>query len=261
MGNADAVVAALRGGHDSLAGFVTGLSDDDLSRPTGAAQWDVSQVLSHLGSGAEIGKAALETALDGKPNPGTDFNKSVWARWDAAGPRERADWFLDADTALVTLYESIKDRDDLRIDMGFLPAPIDLATAGRFRLSEFTLHHWDVRAGFDPAAVLAPDATTLITPIAEDLAGMVGKPGAIGGEHVTIKVTTTSPDLVRALRIADTVSVSPGNPVSPDGTLTLPAEAWVRLVTGRLGPKYTPASIAADGAADLDTLRQVFPGF
>jgi uncharacterized protein (TIGR03083 family) len=261
MGNADAVVAALRSGHDSLTELVTGLSDDDLAKPTGASEWDVSQVLSHLGSGAEINQATVQAALDGGPNSGMEFNKSVWARWDAASRRERADWFLTADTALVTLYESIRDRDDLRINMGFLPAPVDLATAGQFRLSEFTLHHWDVRVGFDPAATLAADATGLIIPLVANLARMIGKPEALGGKHADIKVTTTSPDLVFALRIADAVSVSPEIPDSPDGTLTLPAESWVRLATGRLKPRYTPASVSATGAADLDLLRQVFPAF
>jgi hypothetical protein len=40
----------------------------------------------------------------------------------------------------------------------------------------------------------------------------------------------------------------------------MPAEAFVRLVYGRLDPAHTPASITGD-PADLDHLRQVFTGF
>ena len=34
-----------------------------------------------------------------------------------------------------------------------------------------------------------------------------------------------------------------------------------RLVAGRLAPKYTPGSVHAAGATDLDLLRRVFPGY
>lgn len=261
MGNADAVIAVLRAGHESLSGLVAGLSDDDLAKPSAAAEWDVSQVLGHLGSGAEISEAVLRAALDGKPNPGMDYFKSVWARWDSAGRRERADGFARASAALTELYESLAPRDDLRIDLGFLPEPVDLATAARMRLSEFALHAWDVRAGSDPSAVLAPDATAHLLPVVAQMAGMLGKPGALDGARSVIRVTTTAPEEVLALRLGDRVSIGGEAPDSPDGTLSLPAEAWVRLVTGRLGPRYTPADVTATGAADLELLRRVFPGF
>lgn len=263
MSNADAVVAALRSGHDGLAALVTRFSDDDLAKPSAAAEWDISQVLSHLGSGAEIGQATLNAALgDGQPNGGMDFARSVWARWDAAGRRERADGFLRENAALTELYESLAPRDDLRIDMGFLPAPVDLATAGRFRLTELTLHSWDVRAGFDPAATLAPEAVAHLAPAVGQMLGMIGRPEPLNGAKAVIRVTTTDPGSVLALRLGDQISVGSGDvPVQADGELALPAEAWVRLVTGRLGPAYTPAGVTATGAADLDLLRKVFPGY
>jgi hypothetical protein len=46
-----------------------------------------------------------------------------------------------------------------------------------------------------------------------------------------------------------------------DGTLTLPAEAWLRLKVGRLAPRHTPTGIVTTGAANLDLLRKVFPGY
>ena len=76
--SADTVIAALHSGHDTLAGLVSGFSDDDLAHSSGSAEWDVSQVLSHLGSGAEIGQATLRAALAGEPNPGSDYNHTVW---------------------------------------------------------------------------------------------------------------------------------------------------------------------------------------
>jgi uncharacterized protein (TIGR03083 family) len=263
MSNADAIIAALRSGNDSLAGLVSGYTDEQLAGPTGADEWDVSQVLSHLGSGAEITQNGLQAALEGKPNPGLEFNKTVWARYDGASRRERLTWFLAANEATTRAYESLNEetRDSLKIDMGFLPAPVDVATAASFRLGEFALHSWDVRVGTDPAATVAPEATPHLLPRIELLAGFLGKPDALAGKTAVIAVTTTGPATELTLRLGEQVSVSAGAPEQSDGTLTLPAEAWVRLVTGRLKPPYIPAGITTTGAADLDLLRLVFPKF
>jgi uncharacterized protein (TIGR03083 family) len=263
MSNADATIAALRSGFDELATLVSGFGDDELAHPTGASEWDVSQVLSHLGSGAEIAQNTLQVSLEGKPNPGMDFNRPVWARYDGASRRERADWFLRANEALTQTYESLSEetRESLRVDMGFLPAPVDLATAAGFRLSELAVHSWDVRAGFDPDATVAPAAAAILANRLGGLAGFLGKPGPLGGKTAVIAVTTTGPALEFQLHLAEPVAISPGMPEEPDGTLTLPAEAWVRLIYGRLKPPHIPASVTTSGAADLDLLRQVFPGF
>jgi len=263
MGNADVVIAALRSGYDGLAGQVSGFSDDDLARPSGAAEWDISQVLSHLGSGAEIGQAAIQAALDGEPNPGPGFSQTVWDKWNAMTRRERADGFLAANRALLALLDSLDaaTRDTLRIDMGFLPAPADVATAARLRLNEFTLHSWDVRIAFDEHATLPADATAALLHGEPSLIGWIGKTDPLNGQQAVITVTTTEPASVFALRLRTPVSVDFDLPGQPDGTLALPAEAWLRLVAGRLAPRYTPASVATAGAADLDLLRQVFPGY
>jgi uncharacterized protein (TIGR03083 family) len=263
MSNADTVIAELRSSYDSLAEQVSAFSDDDLAAPTGAADWDVSQVLSHLGSGAEISRATLQAALDGQPNRGSDFNQAVWDRWNAMSRRERADGFLAANQALLTLLESLDDetRDSLRIDMGFLPAPVDLATAVRLRLNEFTLHSWDVRAGFDEHATLPATAAAALLHGEPNMIGWIGKTDPLDGREAVVAVTTTDPGSVFALRLRAPVSVDFDVPEQPDGTLALPAEAWLRLVAGRLAPRHTPAGVVTTGDADLDLLRRVFPGY
>jgi uncharacterized protein (TIGR03083 family) len=263
MTNADTNIAALRTGHDSLAALVSRLDDDDLARPSGASEWDISQVHSHLGSGAEIARATVRAALDGAPNPGRDFNLAVWDRWNAMSRRERADGFLQTGPGPIELYESMDaaTRENLRVDLGFLPAPVDVATAARMRLSEQALHSWDVHVGFDEAATLAAEAAGPLLEGTGDLLGWISKPDQLAGRHAVIQVTTTAPASVFALRLGDQVGVDRDVPAQPDGTLTLPAEAWLRLVAGRLAPRHTPAGVSVTGAADLDLLRRVFPGY
>jgi uncharacterized protein (TIGR03083 family) len=261
---ADANIAALRSGFDQLATFVRGLSDEQLTGPSGASEWDISQVLSHLGSGSVIGLAVLEAALAGKPNPGNDFNREVWARWDAMAPTERAAEYLKHNDVLTSRLESLDSdtRTNLLVDMGFLPKPVDLGTVTTFRLSEFALHSWDVRVGLDPQATLQPQATSLLvdnTPLRMD---WISKPEALQGKRATLHVQTTDPGRSLALQLGEQVSLTPGAPESSDGVLNLPAESLLRLIAGRLGPEYTPSSVALDGGeVGLADLRRVFTGF
>ena len=263
LSNADTAIAALRTGYDRLAELVEKFSDTDLTGPSGAAEWDISQVLSHLGSGAEIMTSTVRAAFDGNPALGGDYNQSVWDRWNASTPRQRADGFLEKNEALTALYESLDpaQREDLRIDLGYLPAPADVATVARMRLSELTFHSWDVRSGLDDQATLDPEAVGELLPRSGDLLGWISKPDALNGSHSVIQVTTTDPATQLTLHLNDPVSIDFAQADNPDGTLTLPAEAWLRLTTGRLSPRYTPNTVETTGAVSLETLRHLFPGY
>ena len=98
---ADRSIAALRTVHDELAGVVPRLTDEQLTGPSGASEWTVAQVLSHLGSGGEIALAGYRAALDGDPAPGQSFNESVWDRWNALTPQEQAAAFLKHDAVVL----------------------------------------------------------------------------------------------------------------------------------------------------------------
>lgn len=263
MTTADQNIAALRSGHDELVKLVDDLSDDELARPSGgASEWDVSQVLSHLGSGSQIMQATLQAAIDGAEAPGNDFNHSVWDRWNAMSPRERADGFVAASQELTELFESLDAgaREDLRVGVSFLPAPVDVATIARMRLNELTLHAWDVSVTFDEEASLNAEAVEILRHDTS-LLGWIAKSEPLGGAHSTLRVETHEPASVFTLDLGDKVAVDFTEPNDPDGTLVIPAEAWLRLVSGRLTPAYTPADVQTTGAADLDLLRQVFPGY
>jgi uncharacterized protein (TIGR03083 family) len=263
LSNADTVIAALRTGYDGLAELVEKFSDTDLTGPSGAAEWDISQVLSHLGSGAEIMTSTVRAAFDGNPALGGDYNQSVWDRWNAMTPRQRADGFLEKNETLTALFESLDStqREELRIDLGYLPEPVDVATVARMRLNELTLHSWDVRVGRDPNATLAPEAVAELLHGPNNLIGWISKPAALNGEFAVIQVTTSAPAAELTLHLTDPVSLDHTPADNADGTLTLPAEAWLRLLAGRLRPQYTPSGIETTGAASLETLREVFAGY
>jgi hypothetical protein len=170
---------------------------------------------------------------------------------------------LKANETLMRRYEGLDERtkDSLRIDLGFMPDPVDVAAAGRMRLNEFTHHTWDIKVAFDPEATLAPEATPLLFDQAAQFIGFLGRATELDGRPVTIAVNTTSPERSFGLDVGETVTVVE-TPGSPDAVLTAPAEWLLRLVAGRHAPEHTPATAKlAGGAITLDDLRRVFPGF
>ncbi|WP_020391057.1 maleylpyruvate isomerase family mycothiol-dependent enzyme [Kribbella catacumbae] len=261
MSNAETVIAALRTGYDRLADLVKKFDDEDLARGSAATEWDVAQVLSHLGSGAEIMRSTVLTALEVQPAADGDYNQSVWDRWNAMPRREQAEGFLDLNEKYLNLLESLDadQRESLRIDLGFLPAPLDVAAFARMRLAELTLHSWDVRSTFDPQATLDTAAIPELLQRSDNL-GWISKPAALNGQYAVLRVATTEPATEFTLHLTDPVSID-FNPTdaSADGTLSLPAEAWLRLVAGRLAPTFSDLELT--GPVSLETLREVFPGY
>ncbi|GII32553.1 maleylpyruvate isomerase family mycothiol-dependent enzyme [Planotetraspora mira] len=260
---ADQTIKVLRSELDELAALVGGFGADDLARQSGAAEWDVSQVLSHLGSGAEISLAALEGALQGTGSPNFEFIQGVWARWDAMSRAQRAEEVVTANEALVRRFEGLdpKTREDLQVELWFPAPPVDVAGYAGMRLSEFAHHTWDVKVAFDPAATLDPEALDLLIAGGDAFVGFLGKPEGLGGRQATVAVHVTAPERSFGLDIREAVAVV-DVPSEPDAVLTAPAEWWLRLVSGRHAPEHTPVTVEITGdAVTLDDLRRIFPGF
>ncbi len=258
----DHPINALRSGHAALTALVQDLPPGALTGRSGASEWTVAQVLSHLGSGAEIGLAGLQASIAGEPAPGGDFNHGVWDRWNAMSPEDQASGFVTSNEALVSAYESLDEqtRQQLKVKL-FLPEPVDVATAASFRLSEFTLHSWDVAVAGDPQAALAQDAVEHLLDIAPYMFGWLGKPkDVLSGASVQLAVHSSAPTRDFGVEITDKTALTDA-PATPDATLEIPAESWLRLVAGRLAPEHTPAGVSATGSVTLDQLRQIFPGF
>jgi len=238
---ADLAIAALRQGHDDFTALVRGLEPDRLTAPSAATEWDVSQVISHLGSGAEINLEVVQASLEGRPAPEFEFNKGIWARWDGMTPQERQETFPVVNERLVAAYEALDatQRAEHRIDVGWMPEPVDVATSAVLRLTEFGYHDWDVRAAFDPAATLAPEAAALMNDRVGALFGWIAKPANLDGRTAVLAVRLTDLDETLSLHLTDPVSLSgtPASTATPDGELSLPLEAWLRLAAGRRAPQ------------------------
>jgi uncharacterized protein (TIGR03083 family) len=257
MSQASEILAALKRSHELLAATVAPLDAAGLRAQSYDRDWIVAQVLSHLGSGAVIGKLNLDAALAGTPAPTIDDFRAVWAVWDGRTPEEQGAGVLPADEALIEAFDSAVDRlPELQLPLG--PMKLDGVSIARMRLNEHALHTWDVRVSFDPTVTVDQ---TAVGPLLDGVGALLGFLGKPTGTKATVRVTLTDPARDLALTLGDAVSLAPWEGGDADATLTAPAEAFLRLTYGRLDPDHTPAGVATTGSVDLDVLRKTFPGF
>lgn len=251
------VEAALQRSHERLAAAVQDLGPDQLTGPSYDAEWTVADVLSHLGSGAEISTLLLDAGVDGGEGPGFEEFTAVWDRWNAKPPEQQAADSLTANATFLQRVGALDEEQRRAFSVEMFNGHQDLLGLARLRLGEHAVHTWDVLVEADPSAQVAPDATALLLPGLDDL---VSRAGQRLEEPLKVAVHTLDPDAVFLLEAdADGPRLTPGTTDSVLATLELPAEAFLRLVYGRLDPEHTPA-VEVDGV-DLDALRAVFPGF
>jgi uncharacterized protein (TIGR03083 family) len=174
-------IEALRHSHDRLRTVAGPLGLGQLQRPSYAPAWSIAQVLSHLGSQAEVFSLLLDAGLTGQDPPGRDTFGPIWQAWDAKSAQAQAGEALRADQAVTERFESLDagQREQLRLKV----FGMDLDTAGlaRMRLGEHAIHTWDIAVVLDPAATVAPDAVALLIDALGQLVTRTAKPGGADG--------------------------------------------------------------------------------
>lgn len=253
-------LAALEASSARLAAASAPFTPDDLARPSFASEWTVAQVLSHLGSAAEISSTLLERGVAGSgEGPQVQQLRPIWARWDAMPPSEQRSAWLAADARHRDLLSGLDEAqlDDVRVP--YFSGLLDITTYAGYRLSEQSIHAWDVEVSFDDAAVIpATEVDLLLERI--DLVATRFRDGdtfaSIGPQQIVVD-TTDRPGTMM-LDIGTELHVYPCAASGSTGSITGTAEEFVRLVYGR---HRTRDTIAADGETTLQQLVSLFPGY
>jgi len=221
------------------------------------SEWTIAQVLSHLGSGAEIGLLNLNAALAGGPPPDRELYLAIWDVWNAKSPEAQAADSLVSDAAYISAWESLDDAalDALRVPM--MGRELDASGYVAMRLFEHAVHTWDIAVVSDPAAGVLPVATEMLVGRVPDRIGRAAHGAKPAAAPVRLEVTTVEPEEHFALAIeTEAVSIDDGS--ATDGNVAIPGEALLRLISGRLDPAHTPAGVSVNGAVSLDELRTLF---
>jgi uncharacterized protein (TIGR03083 family) len=247
-------LAALRASATHLHEVVARLAPAQYTTPAYPTQWTIADTMSHLGAGAVIMAHMFQHAL--AHTSGVDgFNHSVWDAWNAKTPAAQVADALVADRAFIEelAHTDPAQRADFRVSFG--PRELDFDRFVGMRLGEHVLHTWDVEVATEPDAVLAVPAAGLLL---EQIHVVVARAGRPTGEVRTVAVRTHEPtrDFNVVLEESAVTLVDTLHDGTPD--LELPAEAFVRLIYGRLD---ADAGLDDDGDAHLAHLRRAFPGF
>jgi uncharacterized protein (TIGR03083 family) len=247
-------ISALQASVAQLREFVESLEEHQHSGPAHPTEWTISDVLSHLGSGAVIMGRRLEDALHGRDTP-ADVQQAVWDEWNEKSEADRARDVLIVDRAVLASIASASEseRESCKISIG--PMELSFIQFVGLRLNEHVVHTWDLQVAFQPDATLLPVAV----PFLVDSLGLIGRfAGKPQGEPRDVFVHTFDPERHLVVSTgANGVSIESveGAIESPD--LELPAEEFVRLVYGRLGGPHSAGESASQVVA---LLRSVFPG-
>jgi uncharacterized protein (TIGR03083 family) len=250
-------VITLRRSHDRVVRRTADLDGAGLTQPSYDSEWTIADVLSHLGSQAEIFGLLVDAGLTGKDAPGADAFGSIWDVWNARSPEEQSAESAAANESLVRRLEVLEPGELEAFRLAAFGTELDAAGLLRMRLSEHAVHTWDIEVAFQPDVPVAPDAVDLLIDGLPELVARTGKPSA---RPVTLEVVTTQPDR-RFVLVTDGVRLEPFADQTTDGSVHLPAEALVRLVYGRLDDDHLGSGELETAGIALDQLRELFPGF
>ncbi len=215
----------------------------------------------------------LDAGLAGREPPGREIFPPIWDAWNARSPEQQAAAWRSSDAEFVARFESLDDEQFAGLHLDLFGMELDATGLARLRLSEHTMHTWDVAVALDPAARLAADGVNLLAGTLGQFAGPLGKPQ---GDHFRVSVHAASPRRELLLTVADSVQLTDDDAGEPAGSPAAGQSAQVsRRPTVSCGCRvrpssascsggstrsHTPAEVAADGVS-LDKLRAVFPGF
>jgi uncharacterized protein (TIGR03083 family) len=255
-------IGALRGSQQRLASLAGPLTPEQLRQPSYCSGWSIAQVLSHLGSQAEIGQASLAAVLAGAEPLSMDDFKKIWAVWDARDPDDQAARSLALDAELAG-YERLSDGELAGIRAPLFGMEFDAVGLMWLRLGEHAVHSWDIAVSLDPAATVAGESVRLLL---DRISWVAGRAGKAGGDPYRVIIETTEPHRSFLLDVGESVSLSEiaagDEPAGGEvGRIRMPGEALLRLVYGRLDADHTPPVEILAGDIGLDRLRQTFPGF
>jgi uncharacterized protein (TIGR03083 family) len=251
------VLGVLRSSHERLVTAFADLGEEGVARQSYDDDWSVAQVASHLGSATEIFLRYLDAGVNGEPAPGGEINQPIWDAWNSKSPAEQVGDSIAVGASFLDAVDGLSEDQRAAFRLEIFGMDLDLPAFLQMRLNEHALHTWDVTVVLDPASTLPDDAAALV---ADNIGRVVGWAGKPSDETASVEVRTTSPERAYHLDLGPSgVSLSPSLDDTSAASLSLPTEAFVRLVYGRLDPDHTPTDTSASGV-DLDLLRTVFPG-
>jgi len=217
--------------------------------------WLVYQVVSHLGSGARIGRMRLEAWTDRRPPVSREEMQAVWGFFDSLRPHQMLEAYSEAAQEYMVEIETLPDEVGTREVDGFA-GKRPLFGYQLSRLWELAHHTWDVYVARDRQARLPADAVAILATLLQYASLPIDQQRAavLAEERVELRVIDSR--LVYALDLSgQRPRLVPGPAQSPTVSIEGPAEELVRFVAGR---HYVPGNMPLLRAVtgDLTNVRR-----
>src|SRR5262245_55722523 len=235
--------------------------------PTACREWTARDVAAHVTDGAERAVVVARAALAGESVP--QYDTAERRRRHAALralPGKELAARLQRDLDAVFQQLDGVPADTLHSTMVHLGGgPHTLAQFADQRLVETALHAWDIRAGSDPAATVAPESAAAMIDFVIWRVSRLAEPAEAHGVASRYRFELEGPGggTVTIEARGDGVVASRDAGSGGEPALALPVEAFIRLVWGRLDlPRALDTeTIRARGArAEILALAPLFPG-
>ena len=126
---------SVRRSHERLAAQVGELPVSAYSDPSYDDEWSIAQVLSHLGSQAEIFSLFVEAGLEGTEAPSQSAFGPIWDRWNNKTAAEQVADSIAANEALLARLEGLDSEQLTAFRLEMFGMDLDITGLLRMRLS------------------------------------------------------------------------------------------------------------------------------
>jgi uncharacterized protein (TIGR03083 family) len=240
------------------AAYFGSLPDDAWSDPTGCAQWTMHQLAGHIAGEAVWFPSLVRGVTEGAP----PLPDELWEQLKRLPGRELAGRMTEAAQELVLAVEdATPDQLQQIVDLGF---KVPLWQALYVCMFEAVLHNWDGRARREPGVTIptdwAVDLASFMVEFGPGLAQGDAAREAAGRSLLQVgdgvgPITVTAQD--------GAVTIEHDQVGTPDTTIHLTADQYVRLLAGRLPIDSAigrgEVTVAGDRAR-AESLNRIFAG-
>lgn len=237
--------------------IVESVPDAEFEKPSpGCPGWRVQDVVAHLTTGAEMFAWLARGTISG--DQWMEVRQRRLAENSALAPADLKRRYVESDASLLDTFRTLtpEQLQEKRSHPALGEVPV--AQLVHMRISEATVHGWDIASAVDPNARLEAPATPSVLPLISSVCPSWFVTDSIDGVRRTYRfVVRGAVNEERTLTIADGKATWSDGGGSPDATMSLDAGDFVLLLSGRLSSERLISSGRAQTSGDVEAAKQL----
>ena len=251
---------------DAVKEYLASLAPEDLQKASACEGWTVADVIAHLAGQSFASRVNRglqgDVSPDGSAPAVADHDEDRFAR--NIFDRARSTKEQHGEQLLQILYQRLDETVEVFSSVGpghwdtlcyWPPGPEPVRTLLDMRISELTMHTWDIRAVLDDQYHLSEDSVIVLVDTVNRAARRAFRPDPslekpVRYRFVVARPVATATDIVVA---AERARVEPAGSDIPDVTFRCDGETYVLVMYGRLksGSAMEDGRLTFEGNAEL----------